>query len=73
MLDDLRNSAFQELPEDEDQTPLLEQIKPGRTLAARRTFLGMTAPQRFVIAVLLLMMTCVLGVLCLVLAGRVWV
>jgi hypothetical protein len=73
MLDDLRNSAFQELPEEEDQTPLLEQIKPTRTIAAQRTFLGMTAPQRFVIAVLLLLMTCVLGVLCLVLTGRVWV
>lgn len=72
MLDDLRNSAFQELPE-EETTPLLDQIRPGRTLAARRTFLGMTAPQRFVIAVLLLLMTCVLGVLCLVLTGRVWI
>ncbi|MEW6179481.1 MAG: hypothetical protein AB1522_06090 [Chloroflexota bacterium] len=72
MLDDLRNSAFQELPE-EETTPLLDQIRPGRTFAARRTFLGMTAPQRFVIAVLLLLMTCVLGVLCLVLTGRVWI
>lgn len=72
MLDDLRNSAFEELPE-EEQTPLLDQIKPTRTIAARRTFLGLTAPQRFVIALLLLMMTCVLGVLCLVLTGRIWV
>lgn len=73
MLDDLRNSAFSELPEDEDQTPLLEQIQPTRTLRARQTVLGMTAPQRLVIVILLLMMACVLGVLCLVATGRVWV
>ncbi len=73
MLDDLRNSAFSEMPEDEEQTPLLEQIQPTRTLRTRQTMLGMTAPQRLVIAILLLMMTCVLGVLCLVATGRVWV
>ncbi|MEN4010528.1 MAG: hypothetical protein AB1453_13000 [Chloroflexota bacterium] len=73
MLDDLRNTAYSELPEDEEQTPLLEQIQSSRSLRSQRKFLGMTAPQRLVIAILLLLMTCVLGVLCLVATGRVWV
>lgn len=37
-----------------------------------RHFLGMTAPQRMVIAVLLLLMTCVLGSFCLLVTGRIF-
>lgn len=74
MLDDLRNSAIQEFPEEEE--PLIPEEgfrRPSRRPPSRPGLLGMTAVQRFVVAVLLLLMTCVLGVLCLVITGRVWI
>jgi hypothetical protein len=72
MLDDLRNTANEDLPENGPQIPE-EQIElrfPSRT---RREFMGMTAPQRFTLAVLLLLMIIVLSVLCLVATNRIWV
>lgn len=63
MLDDLRNSAAQSYEEDVVQA----RGQPRE----RKPFLGMTAPQRFFIAALILVMTCVLGVLFLVMAGKI--
>jgi hypothetical protein len=37
----------------------------------RAQFLGMTAPQRFVIAFMLLMMTCILGAFCLLVTEKI--
>lgn len=37
----------------------------------RPNFLGMTAPQRFVIALMLLMMTCILGTFCLLATEKI--
>ncbi|HPH96373.1 MAG TPA: hypothetical protein PKW33_06955 [Anaerolineaceae bacterium] len=64
MLDNLRESANQspffqdEQPEPEPQ-PAPEQ--PKKPKAASGPFLGMTAVQRFVLALILFFMTCVLG------------
>lgn len=42
-----------------------------RRAAPARRFLGMTAPQRLVVAVLLMAAVCVLGSMCLLLTGRI--
>jgi hypothetical protein len=65
MLDDLRNSAtFQ------DDEPLFEEeVKPPE--GSRALILGMTAPQRLVVAMLLFFMVFVLGAFCLVITERV--
>lgn len=66
MLDDLRNSAMQSMEEEsppEEETSYRHGLNQGM-------FLGMTAPQRFVIALLLLFMTCVLAGFFLLLTER---
>jgi hypothetical protein len=65
MLDDLRNSAtFQ------DDEPLFEEeVQPEE--GTRPQILGMTAPQRLVVAMLLFFMIFVLGAFCLVITERV--
>ena len=63
MLDDLRNSATQSY--EEQITHGMKKKRP------RRPFLGMTAPQRFFIAALILLMTCLLGVLFLIATGKI--
>ncbi len=40
-------------------------------LVARSSFLGMSPPQRLVIALLLLLAVCVLGTMCLLVTGRI--
>jgi len=60
MLDDLRNSAF------------IDEIgKHGRKKNDDGRILGMTAPQRFLVSVLLLVMTCAMGTLLLIAFGKV--
>ncbi len=60
MLDDLRNSASYQ---DELETPaeIEQELLPGVPTRQKEPFLGMTASQRFVIALLLLFMVCLLG------------
>lgn len=64
MLDDLRSSIDVSFSEEEPKpsTP--------RRRRRRREFLGLTAAQRFVLSLLLFLMTVVLGMLCLVVTGR---
>jgi hypothetical protein len=66
MLDDLRNSAsssFEEKPPEQ---------KPAAPRKAHETlFLGMTAAQRFVVALLLFLAVLVIGALLLVVADKV--
>jgi len=69
MLDDLRNSAVQSY---EDDLPAEEYDRQGRSVAARQTFMGMTAPQRFVLSLLLFFTVCMLGAFFLVLTETVW-
>jgi len=68
MLDDLRNSAKESYIEEEvlPVSPLLES-KP------RKNFLGMTAPQRFVLSLLLLFAVIVLGSFCLLITGKIFI
>lgn len=77
MLDDLRNSAsksFQEEEEDPNQAPAPrhEVIRLQKPRGERAPFLGMTAQQRFVVALLLFMMVSVMGVLVLVAAEKIF-
>lgn len=66
MLDDLRNSASNSFQEEE--SPAEQEIVPTRR---REPFLGMSAGQRFVIVLMLFLMTIVLSAGCLILTGRV--
>jgi hypothetical protein len=68
MFEDFRkqteNAAFpEEMPEDELKVDIQEDQE--------RQFLGMTAPQRFVVAVLLLFMVILLGALFLLVTSKV--
>ncbi len=80
MLDELRNQTSFE-PGDEDENPFIEdkkkkkpkkpvvkEKKPHRSLDQ---ITGMKAPQRFVLALLLLMAVCLLGSILLIITGRV--
>ncbi len=75
MFEDLRKSAsesYEEIKdapvEEFDSYDYEEESKPA---ADRPGFLGMTAAQRFILALLLLVMSCVLAGFCLVLTGKV--
>jgi hypothetical protein len=67
MLDDLRNSASSPFLEEES----LEAEEQTKT-AQQRSFLGMTAAQRFVIAVFLFLMILILGGFMLILFQKVF-
>lgn len=63
------DNVFQE-PEKPAQDPAAN--RPSlRERRKRGNFLGMTAIQRFIIAVMLLMMTCLLGTFCLLVTQRI--
>lgn len=67
MLDDFREQADQwSLEEEAEET--FEEVKPYRT---KKQLLGMTAGQRLVIAVMLLVTVCVLGTLALMVSGKI--
>jgi len=72
MLDDLRDQAdFQ--PEEKEPLPPVQPERPqkrkGRDSSGRKG--GMTAPQRFVLSLLLLVVVCLAGVMFLVMTGKV--
>jgi hypothetical protein len=69
MLDEFREQASTSPFIDEDVEEIYEEVKPTRPPQQR--FLGMTAAQRFVIAVMILMMTCFLGALTLLVTEKV--
>ena len=66
LMDDSSSGAFSE------DHPGLGTGRPDdiSTRPARR-FLGMTAPQRFVISLMLLLAVCSLGAMCLLITGRI--
>ncbi len=68
MLDDLRSSAASSFYEEESTEN--EETLTKEPRRQRGPFLGMTAAQRFVLALLLLMMTCVLGAFCLLVTEK---
>ncbi len=71
MLDDLRNSASYQ-DEFEQPTEEEQELLPGVPARQKEPFLGMTAPQRFVITLLLLFMVCLLGSFCLMVTGKIF-
>jgi len=77
MLEDLRNSGhFNEEPETPPQPPKPAPTRRAAPRPAARSkdplILGMTAVQRLIVALLLFFSTCLLGALCLVITGRVY-
>jgi hypothetical protein len=66
MLDDFREQANSSAFEGQEEPPAFDE--PLRT---ERRFLGMTPAQRFVIALILLMVTCLLGSFCLLVTERI--
>ncbi|RME07258.1 MAG: hypothetical protein D6803_04400 [Anaerolineae bacterium] len=66
MLDDLREQADNIFLEDDQ--PEEDALAP----EGERLFLGMTAVQRFVIAVMLFLMICILGSFCLLITERIY-
>ena len=67
MLDDLRDAEF---VEDDDEYEYEEPVMVTPTQSQQ--FLGMTPVQRFVIALLILMMVCILGSFFLLITETVW-
>jgi hypothetical protein len=68
MLDDLRNTASNTPEPLPGPTPVRSTPQKDRG----GLFLGMSAGQRFIIALLLFLMSCVMGAGCLVLTGKVY-
>ena len=62
MLDDLRNSAAKSYEEE-----IIVEKKP----RVPQRILGMTAPQRFFIALMILSLVCVIGAVILIAAGKI--
>ena len=69
MLDDLRNSAAQSFQEEEPAP--IEASEMDAQPRNSAPFLGMTAAQRFVVALLLFLMTCVFGTFCLLATQKI--
>ena len=69
MFEEFREQANKSTFDSGQPDIIYEEVKPPRRSSQR--ILGMTAPQRFVIAVLLLMMTCILGSFCLLVTNKV--
>ncbi|MBN2149474.1 MAG: hypothetical protein JW726_18950 [Anaerolineales bacterium] len=71
MFDDFRQSAEEESFQ-EEQPDAADDLEMMAFDEPERHFLGMTAPQRMIIAFMLLLMTCVLSAFCLLISGRVF-
>lgn len=71
MFDDLRNEGNQSVFEEDQPAPA--PVAAGKRPAKKKNtkILGMTAFQRFIIAMLLFFLVCVLGAALLVLTGKV--
>jgi len=65
MLDDFREQASASEFNDEEEAPSLDETE------RPRKFLGMTPAQRFVIALMLLMITCILSTFCLLVTEKI--
>ncbi len=69
MLDGLREDASTSQFDEPQEFPL-ESPPASRRRRRPGRFLGMTAMQRFIISVFIMIITCMLGALCLLLTGR---
>ncbi|HEX2991739.1 MAG TPA: hypothetical protein VHO49_13740 [Anaerolineales bacterium] len=71
MFDNLRDSSFYE--DEEQNNELYMEPAPQPAVVRRRRsgrFLGMTAQQRFLLSMMFLFMVCVMGVLAMMVLGR---
>lgn len=70
MLDDFRNQAESSdfFDEEEEEGFTFEEIAPARR---RSRFLGLSPAQRFSLALMLLLLTCLVSSLCLLVTGRI--
>ena len=71
MLDDLREQASDSDHFSEEQ-PVFEYKDEEETRESKNLFLGMTPVQRFVIAVMILMMVCVMGTFFLLVTEKIY-
>ncbi len=72
MLDNLRNQATFEPEEEEPPDPIEpEKPKPSKPRRSFDQMTGTTDKQRFLLALMLLVMVCLLGVIFLVITGKV--
>lgn len=69
MFDDLRQSADFQEEQERKQKPAPQ--RPVRRKTSQRQFLGMTPPQRFVVSLMLFIMTVLFGAFCLLVTGRI--
>ncbi len=74
MFDNLRDQA-NSTPFYEDEAQFREaegiSVPPRPRKSSGGRFLGMTAPQRFILSALLMLTVCVLGAMCLLLTGKI--
>ena len=72
MLDDLRNSTSPIIEDDDSDMEFYDpgDLDDGFENTGGGLIFGMTPPQRFVIAVMILLIVCVLGAGCLILTER---
>ena len=72
MFDNLRDSSFyeEEEPNNEPYKDLAPQPAAIRQRRRKSQFLGMTAQQRFLLSLMFLMTVCVMGVLAMMVLGR---
>lgn len=72
MLDDLRNSsAF--IEEEEPAAEQQEMVRRRPSRRSKSTFLGMTAPQRFFLSLMLFLMVLVLGIAALIATESIYI
>jgi hypothetical protein len=75
MFDNLRDQANASAPNDANSSPGFEEemmAEPARR-SPGGSFMGMTAPQRLILSIILLVAVCVFGAMCLFLTGRIGV
>jgi len=68
MLDDLRNSARDSY---QDEEPRIERKAPKPVREEPKLIFGMTASQRFIVAVFILLMVIILGVFVLIMFNKI--
>jgi hypothetical protein len=72
MFDDLRAQANEAMFDEQEEVADAYTFRTELSSRPRGHFLGMKPSQRFVIAVMLFMMTCILSAFCLMVTEKVW-
>ncbi len=75
MFDDLRQQASDETSFDVSEAEKEDaySFKDKQTKKSSDRILGMTPVQRFLIAIILLLVACLLSSLCLIVSGKIWI